>query len=137
MATAASGSLIVVLAAGVPAAVAHALQAGDAHQLPRVVAAALVQLPAAWVLGGLALALVGLAPRLAALAWAGIVLSLLCGQLGEELDLPRGLIDVSPFSHLPQLPGAPLSAGPLWLALVALALAAAGVAGLRQRDIGA
>jgi hypothetical protein len=47
------------------------------------------------------------------------------------------MMDISPFSQAPKLPGAAVSAGPLlWLCGIALALGAAGLAGLRRRDIG-
>jgi ABC-2 type transport system permease protein len=46
------------------------------------------------------------------------------------------VLDVSPFTHVPRLPGAAVTAAPLlWLTLAVLALAAAGLAALRHRDI--
>jgi ABC-2 type transport system permease protein len=51
-------------------------------------------------------------------------------------DLPRAALDLSPFTHAPKLPGGDATAAPLWLAALAAALAAAGIAGLRRRDIG-
>jgi ABC-2 type transport system permease protein len=46
------------------------------------------------------------------------------------------ILDISPFTHAPRLPGGPVSAEPLLvLCLVALTLAAAGLAALRRRDI--
>jgi len=47
------------------------------------------------------------------------------------------VLDISPFTHVPKLPGAPVSAAPmLWLSLAAVAFGAAGLAALRRRDIG-
>jgi len=47
------------------------------------------------------------------------------------------VLDVSPFTHVPKLPGGAVSAAPLaLLCLIAGALAGAGLAGLRRRDIG-
>jgi ABC-2 type transport system permease protein len=102
-----------------------------------VLAGALVQIPAAWVLAGIALACFGLAPRLAAASWAALVAFLLIEQLGEILQLDQWVLDLSPFTHVPKLPGGGLAAGSL-LALVAVAAApaGAGLAGLRRRDIG-
>jgi hypothetical protein len=53
------------------------------------------------------------------------------------LQWPAWMMDISPFNQAPKLPGAAVSAGPLlWLCGIALALGAAGLAGLRRRDIG-
>jgi ABC-2 type transport system permease protein len=46
-------------------------------------------------------------------------------------------MDISPFTHVPKLPGGTVAAAPLfWLSVMALALGAAGLAALRRRDIG-
>ena len=70
------------------------------------------------------------------------------GGLGRARALPRAgrarpgaralpaVIDLSPFAHCPQLPGGGFSAAPLALAVIAAALGAAGLAGLRRRDLG-
>ena len=47
------------------------------------------------------------------------------------------MMDISPFTHVPRLPGAAVTAGPLlWLGGIALAAGAAGLTGLRRRDLG-
>ena len=57
--------------------------------------------------------------------------------LGSMLPVSHWVLDVSPFQHLPKLPGGPVSAVPLvWLSLIALALGLLGLAGLRRRDLG-
>ena len=59
------------------------------------------------------------------------------GELGPLLDLSQWVMDLSPFAHVPKLPGGPFGATPLVaLTAFALLLAAAGLAGLRRRDIG-
>ena len=46
-------------------------------------------------------------------------------------------MDISPFTQTPKLPGGTVRAEPLlWLCGITLALAVAGLAGLRHRDIG-
>ena len=53
------------------------------------------------------------------------------------LKLPQAALDLSPFSHVPKLPGGVLTVAPVgWLAAGVLVLTAAGLAGLRRRDIG-
>jgi ABC-2 type transport system permease protein len=131
------GSAAALVAAGLTCGLAYGLGAGDlGHQLPRVVAAAVVQLPAVWVLAAIAVALIGLAPRLAGVAWGALAACVLVGLVGAALRLDQWLMDLSPFSHVPKLPGQAASATPL-VALVGVAavLAAAGLAGLRRRDI--
>jgi ABC-2 type transport system permease protein len=69
--------------------------------------------------------------------WAALVTCLLIGQLGPVLQLDQWVLDLSPFTHVPQLPGAELTWTPLlWLTALALALTVAGLAGFRRRDVG-
>ena len=68
-------------------------------------------------------------------AWAALALCLALAELGPVLELSNTIIDLSPFAHSPQLPGGPFSAAPLTLALIAAALGALGLAGLRRRDL--
>jgi polyether ionophore transport system permease protein len=61
----------------------------------------------------------------------------LIALFGQVLRLSQPVLDVSPFTHVPKLPGAAVTAAPLlWLSLAVLALVAVGLAGLRHRDIG-
>jgi ABC-2 type transport system permease protein len=130
-----AGTAALLALGGCAAGVAHAVTTGDAAELPRLLAAALAQVPAAWVLAGVALALFGLAPRATTAAWAALAVCLALAELGPVLELSQAVIDVSPFAHSPRLPGGSLSAAPLTLALVAAALGGAGLAGLRRRDL--
>jgi ABC-2 type transport system permease protein len=70
-------------------------------------------------------------------AWTALGLVVVIDLFGQVLQLPQWVLDISPFTHAPRLPGGTVSAGPLlWLGLIALACSAAGLAGLRRRDIG-
>lgn len=131
------GPALALAAAGTAAGLVHGLRVGDVGgQLPRVLSGALVQLPAVWVLAGVAVALFGLAPRLTVLAWAALAACLVLGQLGEILQLKQLVMDLSPFTHLPRLPGGEVVALPLlWLVALAAALTAAGLAAFRRRDL--
>jgi ABC-2 type transport system permease protein len=132
------GAALPLLGAGLGAGVAHGLRAGDVGgQVVRLLGAALVQLPAVWILAGLTVALFGLKPRFTIAAWGALVVFLLLGQLGPMLQLDQALMDVSPFTHVPRLPGGTFSVLPLvLLAAVAGVLAAVGLAGFRRRDLG-
>jgi ABC-2 type transport system permease protein len=101
-----------------------------------VLSAALVQLPAVWVLGAVAVLLIGVLPRYAAVAWGAVAVSLLILIVGPLLEFPRWAMDVSPFTHVPQLPAASFSAVPeMILILVAVGIAGAGLTALRRRDV--
>ncbi|WP_238016737.1 ABC transporter permease [Dactylosporangium sp. AC04546] len=132
------GTALLLAVAGAAAGVAYGAQVHDVGgQVPRMLADALVQLPAAWVLAGLGTALFGLAPRLTALTWAALVACVMVLELGALLGLSQWVLDLSPFAHVPHLPGDPFTATPLlWLLAVAAALVAGGLAGFRRRDIG-
>jgi ABC-2 type transport system permease protein len=131
------GPAVALLAAGLAEGLVYGLVGGDVgRELPRVLAGALVQLPAVLVLSGIAMALFGLAPRLAAVSWAALAGFALLVLLGPLLRLDQWLLDAVPFSHIPKVPGADLSATPLaWLLAVTAALVAAGLAGFRRRDL--
>jgi len=135
---AAVGSAVVLATGGLLAGLAHGLRSGDlGGELPRVLGAALVQLPAVWVMAAVGAALFGLAPRLVVGAtWAVLAVVLFVTMFGEPLRLSRLLLDLSPFAHLPRLPAAPFTATPLvWLLAVAAVLSAAGLAAFRRRDL--
>ncbi|MET7650489.1 ABC transporter permease, partial [Streptomyces sp. NPDC005486] len=93
------GSALIMLLAGLGFAAGHGKEA-----LP-ILGACLVQLPAVWVVGGLAVLLYGTAPRLAPAAWGVAGVILLIGWIGPALDAPQAVLDLSPFGHLPKLPG--------------------------------
>ncbi|MEN3611910.1 anibiotic ABC transporter [Plantactinospora sp. ZYX-F-223] len=135
---AALGAVFLLLLAGVSAGLVAGLSAGDlSDRLPDLGAAALVQTAPALIMIGYVVLVFGLLPRLAVgLGWLGFAVSLIFGQFGELLNLPQAVRDVSPFSHVPALPSAEVSATPLvLLAVVAVALGAAGLALFRRRDL--
>jgi ABC-2 type transport system permease protein len=81
--------------------------------------------------------LFGLAPRLAPLTWAALIVCLLLLELGALLGLNQWMVDFSPFAHVPKLPGAAFTATPLlWLTAGAAAMLAVGLAAFRRRDLG-
>ena len=131
------GPAVLLAVSGLAMGLVHGLRTGEVStQIPRLIGAALVQLPATWVLAGVALALFGLLPRLTTAVWAVLVGYLLIGQLGPVLQLDQWVLNLSPFTHVPSLPVADLTWAPLlWLTAVAGALVAAGIVGVRRRDI--
>ncbi len=143
IAVAVAGTAVLLAVAGVAAGLGYGLRTGSAGpEVARLLGAAMVQLPASLAVAGAAVVLFGLAPRASvAGAWTVVGAVVLIVLFGEVLQLSQWILDVSPFTHLPKLPGAAVTvrttgAPLLWLSLAALALAAAGLAGLRRRDIG-
>ncbi|WP_330461904.1 ABC transporter permease [Streptomyces sp. NBC_00820] len=124
------GAALLMLLTGLGFALGHGGDTG------RILAACLVQIPAVWVVGGIAVLLHGVLPRGAAAAWGVAGAVLLIGWVGPAVDAPRFVLDLSPFAHLPKLPGGEMAWGPvLALTAVAAALVAAGLTGLRRRDM--
>ncbi|GHH69428.1 ABC transporter membrane-spanning protein [Streptomyces sulfonofaciens] len=112
------------------------LALGYGHRAPELLGAGLVQLPAVWTLTGVTLLLYAVAPRAATAGWAVAGVCLAIGWIGPALDLPQPVMDLSPFTHLPKLPGPPVQWFPVvLLTVVAAALAAASLAALRRRDL--
>ncbi len=131
-----AGTGLLMVVGGGAGGLAYGARVGDLGQIGRVLAGAAVQIPAAWVLTGIVVAGFGLAPRLAALGWAALVAFVLLGEVGPVLKLNQRVMDLSPFAHVPRLPGAPASVAPvLVLTAVSLALLAVGLVGLRRRDL--
>ncbi|MFA7762126.1 ABC transporter permease [Streptomyces sp. NRRL S-448] len=131
LAVAFGGSALILLLAGLGLGLGHGREPGAA------IGATLAQLPAVWLIGALAALLYGAVPQYAAAAWAVAGGALALGWVGPALNLPQAVLNLSPFAHLPRLPGAQaLDPAPL-LALTALAVAltAAGLGALHRRDM--
>jgi ABC-2 type transport system permease protein len=131
-------SAVVMVISTTVAGLVHGADAGDiGGTVARLTGAGLSTVPAVWVVMAVAVLLYGALPRFTGLAWAALIVFLLLGEFGDLLDLPQWLVDLSPFTHLPALPGGTFEWAPLVaLTVVAAALGAAGVAALRRRDIG-
>jgi ABC-2 type transport system permease protein len=130
---AALGPAIALAAAGVAAGFVH----GERGDVPRLVTTAIVQLPAVWVLVGIALALFGVAPRFARGSWGVLAGCVVLGQLGQPLQLPSWAMNLSPFTHLPRPLGGGIDAVPLLLLLgAASGFTTFGLLALRRRDLG-
>jgi ABC-2 type transport system permease protein len=131
------GTLVVLFLIGMAFGASDAGVTGDLDAIWTSIVGVLVFAPAVWVLAGLSVAVIGVAPRASALPWAFLGLCFVIGMFGQLLDLAAWTQDLSPFQHVPRYPAADLQLLPLG-ALVALAggLTAVGLAGLQRRDIG-
>jgi len=134
-----AGTGVMLLAGGFGMGLGYGLASSSAGtQVPRLIGAALAQGPAALCVAAVGAAVIGLAPQWSAPAgWAAVAFCGLIGVIGPALNLSQAVLDVSPFTHVPKLPGGSFSVEPLlWLTAVTLALAALALAGIRRRDIG-
>ena len=96
----------------------------------------MAHVPAVWVVTGVTITLYGLVPRLSSLAWGVLGVCLVFGQLGQILQLPQWMLDLSPFSHIPVVPAEDFTAVPLIvLAAIALGFVVAGLTGFGRRDV--
>ena len=130
-------AVVVLLAVtGVVTGAGAALVTGDWALVGQLALAHLNQVPAVWVVLGVALALFGVLPRAVPAAWALVVYGLIAGTFGPLLDLPELALELSPFAHPAEIPLEDLAPAPL-LALTAVAAVAAavGVLGFRRRDL--
>ncbi|MBT2469579.1 ABC transporter permease [Streptomyces sp. ISL-66] len=131
LAVAFGGSALILLLAGL------GLGAGHGEDIGSAVGACLAQLPAVWGVGAVAVLLYGMAPRYAVAAWAVAGASLMLGWIGPALNLPGVVLGLSPFAHLPKLPGGEALDWTPLLTLTGLAalFLAAGLTALRRRDL--
>ncbi|HET7483654.1 MAG TPA: ABC transporter permease [Actinomycetota bacterium] len=130
------GTAVLAVGTGLAAGVAHASQVHDASRVGALVGAAVAYLPAVWVLIAITVAGYGFRPRAAMAGWIALAAFVLLAQFGPLLELPQWVMDLSPFAHVPKLPGAEFSWLPLaLLTAVAAGTTAVGLAALRRRDI--
>ncbi|MEU3253270.1 ABC transporter permease [Streptomyces sp. NPDC006997] len=136
LAVAMGGGTLVLLLAGLGFGISGAASLGDAGMLWELVGASVAYAPALWVTVGVAVVLFGWFPQASAVAWVVPVYAFVVGYLGQILQFPDWMNNISPFGHVPQLPAAEMSWTPmLLLTLVAAGLVWLGLAGFRRRDL--
>ncbi|MGA5078880.1 ABC transporter permease [Streptomyces griseoincarnatus] len=136
LAVAMGGGTVVLLLAGLGFGLAGAASTGDAGLVPDLTGAALAYAPALWVTVGVAVVLFGWFPRASQAAWVVPVYAFVAGYLGQILQFPDWMNNLSPFGHIPRLPAAGMSWTPMFLlTLVAAALVWLGLTGFRRRDL--
>lgn len=134
-----AGTAVVMVAGGLGVGLAYGLAAGDVGtRVLSLMGAGLAQVPAALTVAAVATLAIGLRPRWSdGVGWAVLGITGLIGVLGPALQLSQPVLDISPFTHVPRLPGGVFSATPLiWLGAAVVAIGAVSLAGLRHRDIG-
>jgi len=137
---AAAGTVLILAMTGLGAGLGNVYRAGGSGaEIGKLLAAGLAQVPAALVIAGIAAALFGLAPGASvAVSWTALGSAVALMLIGSTVQLSHWIMDVSPYTHLPKLPGGTVHAVPLvLLCVIAAVLAGVGLVGLRRRDVGA
>jgi ABC-2 type transport system permease protein len=133
------GAMLLLLVFAVAMGVTGGVVVGrTASLLGDLVGAALVQLPAVGVLAAAVVVVIMVLPRGAVgVSWVLVVGSIFVGPMfGPALGLPAWLLDLSPFTHVPNAPAVALTAAPVvGLGLVCALLAGVGIALLRHRNL--
>jgi ABC-2 type transport system permease protein len=132
----AGASAVLLLLTGLGTGVSAAVGERDPGMVTASLGAELVHLPAVLVTAAVAAALLGLAPRVAGLAWALVAWAVVVGLFGPLLRLPEWAVRLSPFAWDPSVPAEAARAAPLTgLSVLTVALAAVAVLGFRGRDV--
>jgi ABC-2 type transport system permease protein len=131
------GSALAMLVAGLTSGLTYGAAVHDLHRtVPACLAGAAVQVPAVWFTAAVAVALVGLAPRISAAAWAVYVGFLLVFALGATTWFPHWARYLEPFGRLPKLPGGHFTAtAVLWELGLTVVITGVGLVALRRRDL--
>lgn len=134
-ATAVAGVAAAVVALGLGLGLAYdAVTDGDGT-VGDVLAAALHQLPAALLLVGLSYLLYGLLPRIQPVIWVLFGFCAVVSLLAGALQLEDEVIDLSPFSHMPDLVNDEVGAASIVVLGAALVAVLVGAAGMERRDV--
>ncbi|GAA3250439.1 ABC transporter permease [Nonomuraea helvata] len=113
-----------------------ALSTGDTSLVGEAFWASLIRAPEVLVLLAIPAALLGLAPRAMAAAWAVLVYSGFVQVLGSYMNMPEWVVNTSVLSHLPWHPlGAFAPVATVVLTAIAAVLMILGLYGLRRRDL--
>ena len=116
---------------------AGAASQGVAVSLPRMLEAGANCLPAALLFLGIAALAYAVVPRWSAVVSYGlVVVAFLWYATGALIDVPRWLIDLTPFQHIGLVPARPFDAGAaLVMILIGLASGVAALVRFRRRDL--
>jgi len=101
-----------------------------------LIQSALVYVPAIWVMSGLAMLLIGLAPKRAGWIWAYHAFAFFAMMYGRMLPDLAWMANITPFGHVPQLPVDEINWATLALmTALAATLTTCGLFFYRKRDV--
>ena len=129
-----AGATWLLLVTGAAMGVGVGVAGGDS--VGGVIASALAQAPAVWLMTALAAVCFAIRSGWTVAAWGLLVAFVILGQVGELLKLPNRVLDLSPYTHVPNLPVDDFAWTPeLLLATVAAVLLVGAGARYRSRDL--
>lgn len=130
------GVALLMMAGALAMGVTAAIALDDSSRVGAVLVAGLAQIPGAWVMTTLVVAVFGWWPRATVAVWAAFVASVAVTEFGVLWSLPDWLLNISVFHVAPMLPvdGTDLGVIAL-LVVIAVALGIVGSAGWRRRDV--
>ncbi|PGZ15445.1 ABC transporter permease [Bacillus cereus] len=98
--------------------------------------AAIVYLPAMWIMIGVAILFIGFAPKFSGLTWVYLTYSFFVIYLGGLFQLPKWMSNLTPFGYIPRLPVEEVDFVKFSiLVVVAIVLMVLGFVGYNKRDI--
>lgn len=108
----------------------------DGIEFGALYGAAVVYLPAMWVMIAIGVLLIGVAPKLTGLTWLYLLYSFVVVYLGGLLQFPEWMGNLSPFGHVPQLPVEDMNLMKvIVLAMIAIVVTILGFIAYNKRDI--
>lgn len=109
---------------------------GEAPGLVEMLSASAARLPAIAVVVAIALlAAAALPTRAPAIGWGALAVAFGLGEFGSTVGLPDWLVAISPFAHVPQLPGGDFTAtSSIVMCAIAAAITGLALAAYRHRD---
>jgi ABC-2 type transport system permease protein len=129
--------LLLVTGAAMAVGVMAGGSGGNAVSGGQVLSAALVQVPAVWVVAALALLAIAVRSGWGVAGWVLVVAFFLLGPLAELMQLPGWVAGLSPYSHVPKVPAESFSVVPeATLLAIAVVVTATAWWRYRERDIG-
>jgi ABC-2 type transport system permease protein len=124
------------LLAGLMVGLGSAVSTGDWSYVGLMIGAAATKVPAGWVVTGIAVAVLGVAPKYVPAVWGYLLAALIVGEFADLWGLPDWVAGLSPFHFSPPMPGGEVDPVALvGLLAVAAALIGAGMAAWRRRDV--
>jgi ABC-2 type transport system permease protein len=129
-------SALLVASGGLGLGISYALTSERPQEVWGMTEASLAYLPAVLLVAAVAVVLFGWLPRATAGAWALVAFVFVVGWLGTLLEIPQRVVDLSPFTHVPEVPAEAVAASPLVvMGLATLAAVGLGWVGFVRRDL--